>query len=36
VTYKTLPQANRDPANDSIKNGKIFVSNIKKVIELIK
>ena len=32
-TYKTIPQANQEPAGDSIKNAKIFFSNIKKVIE---
>ncbi|MDD2666720.1 MAG: HEPN domain-containing protein [Methanocellales archaeon] len=32
-TYKTLPQANREPADDSVKNAKTFVSNIKKIIE---
>ena len=32
-TYKTLPQANKDPAEDSLKNAKKFVSNINKVIE---
>ena len=35
-TYKTIPQANQEPAEDSVKNARIFVSNIKKVIELIK
>ena len=35
-TYKTIPQANREPAEDSIKNAKIFVANIKKVVEMIK
>ena len=32
-TYKTLPQANKEPAEDSLKNAKKFVSNINKVIE---
>jgi uncharacterized protein (UPF0332 family) len=32
-TYKTIPQANKEPAGDSIKYAKIFVSNIIKVIE---
>ena len=31
-TYRTIPQANREPAEDSIQNAKVFVSNIKKVI----
>ncbi len=35
-TYKTIPQANQEPAEDSIKNAKIFLSNIKKVIETMK
>jgi uncharacterized protein (UPF0332 family) len=35
-TYKTIPQANQEPAKDSIKNAKIFVSNIRKVIETMK
>ena len=32
-TYKTIPQANKAPAEESLKNAKIFVSNIIKVIE---
>jgi len=32
-TYKTIPQANKEPAEESLKNAKIFVSNIIKVIE---
>ena len=35
-TYNTIPQANKEPAEDSIKNAKIFVSNIKKVSWAIK
>jgi uncharacterized protein (UPF0332 family) len=31
-TYKTIPQANKEPAEDSLKNAKIFVSNIVKII----
>lgn len=31
-TYKTIPQANKEPADDSLKNAKIFVSNISKII----
>ncbi len=31
-TYKTIPQANKEPAEDSMKNAKMFVSNISKVI----
>jgi uncharacterized protein (UPF0332 family) len=32
-TYNTIPQANKDPAEDSLKNAKFFVSNIEKVIQ---
>jgi uncharacterized protein (UPF0332 family) len=32
-TYETVPQANKEPANESIKHAKLFVSNIKKVLE---
>lgn len=32
-TYNTIPQANKEPADDSIRNAKLFVSNIRKVIE---
>ncbi|MBS3131434.1 HEPN domain-containing protein [Candidatus Woesearchaeota archaeon] len=31
-TYQTIPQANKGPAEDSLKNSKFFVSNIMKVI----
>src|SRR3989338_6493365 len=31
-TYSTIPQANQEPAEDSIRNAKLFVSNIRKVI----
>lgn len=31
--YKTIPQANIEPANESIKNAKKFVSYIKQIIE---
>jgi uncharacterized protein (UPF0332 family) len=31
-TYTTIPQANREPAEDSLKNARIFVSNIRKAI----
>lgn len=31
-TYRTIPQANAGPAEDSLKNAKIFVSNIAKVV----
>ena len=31
-TYKTIPQANKEPAEDSLNNAKIFFSNISKVI----
>ena len=32
-TYKTIPQANKEPAEKSLENAKTFVSNIIKVIE---
>ena len=32
-TYQTIPQANKEPAEDSLKNSKFFVSNIMKVIK---
>ncbi len=32
-TYNTIPQANQEPARDSVENAKTFVSNIIKVIE---
>ena len=32
-TYKTIPQANKGPAQDSLKNSKFFVSNIMKVVK---
>jgi len=35
-TYDTIPQANQEPAEDSAKNAKIFLSNIKKVTETMK
>ncbi|MBU1204217.1 MAG: hypothetical protein KKG60_04080 [Nanoarchaeota archaeon] len=31
--YKTIPQANREPAQESIENAKKFVTHIKQVIE---
>lgn len=31
-TYHTIAQANREPAQDSLKNAKLFVSNMEKVI----
>jgi uncharacterized protein (UPF0332 family) len=34
-TYNTIPQANKDPAEESLSNSKIFVSNIKKVVDKI-
>jgi len=33
-TYNTIPRANKEPAEDSLKNSKHFVANITKVIEL--
>lgn len=35
-TYSTIPQANREPAQESINNAKFFVSNIIKAIETIR
>ena len=32
-TYQTIPQANREPAGQSIKNAMVFVKNIKLIIE---
>lgn len=32
-TYNTIPQANKEPAEDSLKNSKFFFSNISKVIK---
>ncbi|MBU1199821.1 MAG: HEPN domain-containing protein [Nanoarchaeota archaeon] len=32
-TYQTIPQANKEPAEDSLKNAKFFVSNIMRVIK---
>ena len=34
-TYRTIPQANKEPAEDSIRNAKFFVSNIANVIKKI-
>jgi len=31
-TYKTIPQANKEPAEESLKNANTFVSNIGKVV----
>ncbi len=31
-TYKTFPQANKDPADDSISNATLFVSHIKNML----
>ena len=31
-TYNTLPQANKEPAEDSVNNARTFVSNIMKII----
>lgn len=33
-TYKTIPQANKEPAEDSLKNAKTFVSNVTKIIKM--
>lgn len=32
-TYQTIPQANKEPAEDSLKNSKFFVSNVMKTIK---
>ena len=32
-TYQTIPQANKEPAEDSLKNAKFFVSNIIRVVK---
>lgn len=32
-TYKTFPQANKDPAEDSINNATLFVSHIKNMLK---
>jgi uncharacterized protein (UPF0332 family) len=31
-TYKTIPQANKEPADESIKHAKFFISNISRVL----
>jgi hypothetical protein len=31
-TYQTIPQANKEPADDSLKNAKFYVSNIMKFV----
>lgn len=35
-TYKTIPQANKEPAEKSIENAKFFVSHIRKFIDISK
>ena len=32
-TYKTIPQANKEPAEESINNASKFIKNIKVIIE---
>ncbi len=32
-TYKTLPQANQEPAQESVKNAEIFVKNINLILQ---
>lgn len=32
-TYHTIPQANKEPAEESIENAKVFLGNIMKVVE---
>jgi len=34
-TYKTIPQANKEPAEDSIRNATVFVSNVKTVMGMM-
>jgi uncharacterized protein (UPF0332 family) len=34
-TYNTISQANKEPAGDSLRNAKLFVSNIEKVIQML-
>lgn len=34
-TYQTIPQANKEPAEDSLKNAKFFVANIIKIVRTI-
>ncbi len=33
-TYQTIPQANKDPAEESLKNARLFFNNIRKIIKL--
>ncbi|MBI2576150.1 HEPN domain-containing protein [Candidatus Woesearchaeota archaeon] len=35
-TYNTIPQANQEPAEDSLRNAKTFVANITKIIGALK
>jgi len=32
-TYNTIPQANKEPAQDSITNSKLFTSNVIKILD---
>jgi len=32
-TYQTIPQANKEPANESLDHAKLFVANIMKIIK---
>ncbi|MCF7866108.1 hypothetical protein K9L67_00705 [Candidatus Woesearchaeota archaeon] len=32
-TYNTIPQANKEPAKDSVNNAKMFLKHIKNLIE---
>lgn len=32
-TYETIPQANKSPADESLRHAKLFASNIRKIIE---
>jgi len=32
-TYNTIPQANKEPASNSVANAKVFVSNIRKIVK---
>lgn len=35
-TYQTIPQANKEPAEESVKNAKLFITNINRIIEKIR
>ena len=33
-TYKTIPQANKEPAEESLRNARTFLANIRKVVKI--